>query len=241
MVTRWLSRIAAASAVVGAVTIAGVSVASADPPGNNGTVKINSQDVDSSDDISNAPHVPCDFQLEFFGFDEGQTATITFTIHPPSGNGDVLLSETRTVSTDPAGGGLNDVDEVFPYSGTSFGLDRFSAQPQQGFHVKVTIESAGVPGGKKHKVFWLQCAVTSPSPSATATASPSKPPPSSQPPSTSKPPSTTQAPSTSPAGNLPVTGLGIGGLIATGMSLVGAGTALLFLRRRRAVSEGTAE
>jgi LPXTG-motif cell wall-anchored protein len=214
MATRWLSRIAVASAVVGAVTIAGASVAWADPPGNNGTVKINSQDVNSNDDISNVPHVPCDFQVEFFGFDKGQTATITFTIHPPSGDGDVLLSETKTVSNDEAGGGLNDVDEVFKYSGTSFGLDRFSAQPQQGFHVKLTIESAGVPGGKKHKVFWLQCAPTSPS---------------------------TPPPSTPPAAKLPVTGVGVGGLIATGVALIGAGTALLFLRRRRAASESTAE
>jgi hypothetical protein len=214
--------------MVGAVTIVGASVGWADPPGNNGTVKINSQDVNSSNDISNSPHVPCDFQVEFFGFDEGQTATITFTIHPPSGNGDVLLSETKTISNDPAGGGLNDVDEVFKYSGTSFGLDRFNAQPQQGFHVKLTIESAGVPGGKKHKVFWLKCVPTSPSPSVTASPS--------QSPSTIKPP-----PSTSPAAGLPVTGLRLGSLIATGMSLIGAGAALLFLRRRRAASEGTAK
>jgi LPXTG-motif cell wall-anchored protein len=224
MATRWLTRFAVASTVVGAVTIAGASGAWADPPGNNGTVKINSQDVDSNDDISNQPHVPCDFQVEFFGFDEGQTATITFTIHPPSGDGDVLLSETQTVSDDPAGGGLNDVDAVFKYSGTTFGLDRFSAQPQQGFHVKLTIESAGVPGGKKHKVFWLQCAPTTPSPSPSTTPAPSS------------------APSTTPAaGALPVTGIGVGGLIATGLAMVGAGAALLYMRRRRAASEGMAE
>jgi hypothetical protein len=232
MATRWLSRVAATSAVVGAVTIAGASIAWADPPGNNGTVKINSQDVNSSEDISNNPHVPCDFQVEFFGFDTGQTATITFTIHPPSGDGDVLLSETQTVSNDEAGGGLNDVDEVFEYSGTSFGLDNFSAQPQQGHHVKLTIESAGVPGGKKHKVFWLQCVPTSPSPSPSTTP----------PPSTTPAQPTTQPPSTTPAAEaLPVTGLGLAGLIATGVALVGAGAALLFLRRRRAASEGTAE
>lgn len=236
MVTRWLTRVAVASAVVGAVTIVGVSVASADPPGNNGTVKINSQDVDSSDDISNNPHVPCDFQVEFFGFDKDQTATITFTIHPPSGDGDVLLSETKTVSDDGAGGGLNDVDEVFKYSGTTFGLNRFTAQPQQGYHVKLTVESAGLPGGKKHKVFWLKCAPASPSPSPSAVRSPSQSPAASQPPSSTHPASTSPA-----AGGLPVTGSALGGLITTGLALIGSGLALLFVRRRRTAREGTAE
>src|SRR5215471_3380885 len=120
MATHWLPRVAFVSVLLGAVAAVGTSIAWADPPGNNGTVKINAQDVDSSDDISNQPHVPCDFQVEFFGFDTDQMATITFTIHPPSGNGDTVLSETRTVSDDPAGGGLNDPDAVFKYSGTTF-------------------------------------------------------------------------------------------------------------------------
>lgn len=218
MTTRWLSRVAVGSAMVGAVTIAGASVAWADPPGNNGTVKINGQGVDSSNDISNVPHVPCDFQVEFFGFDQGQTATITFTIHPPSGSGNVLLSETRTVSNDAAGGGLNDVDEVFPYSGTTFGLENFTAHPQQGYHVKLTIESAGVPGGKKHKVFWLQCAPVTKPPS----------------PSPTPPPSITKPPAAAPGAGLPVTGPGVAGLITIGLALVGGGTALLLWRRRAA-------
>lgn len=66
MATRWLSCIAVASAMVGAVTIASAAGTWADPPGNNGTVKINAQD---GADIANDPHVPCDFQLAFFGFD----------------------------------------------------------------------------------------------------------------------------------------------------------------------------
>jgi LPXTG-motif cell wall-anchored protein len=221
MATRWLSRLAVASMVVGIVTVASQSAAWADPPGNNGTVKINSQDVD--DGISNEPHVPCDFQVEFFGFDEGQTATITFTIHPPSGQGDVLLSETQTVSDDPAAGGLNDVDEVFQYSGTSFGLDRFEAQPQQGFHVKLTVESEGVPGGKKHKVFWLQCVQPTPSPSVSPSESPTAP----------SATATTTAP-----GMLPVTGIGVGGMMGVGAAMIGIGAALVFLRRRRAAAEG---
>jgi LPXTG-motif cell wall-anchored protein len=230
MASRWLTGAAVASTVVAAAMITGASVAWADPPGNNGTVKINSQNVDSSEDISNEPHVPCDFQVEFFGFDAGQTATITFTIQPPSGKDVVLLSETETISNTPAGGGLNDVDEVFKFSGTSFGLDRFTAQPQQGFHVKLTIVSAGVPGGQKHKVFWLQCASTTPPPSSPPPTPSASPTPTTSPTASS----TTGGPSTSPpAGTLPVTGAGLTGLIAAGATLVSGGTALLFLRRRR--------
>ena len=44
------------------------------------------------------------------------------------------------------GGGLNDVDEVFPYSGTTFGLENFTAQPQQGYHVKLTVASGWSAG-----------------------------------------------------------------------------------------------
>jgi hypothetical protein len=154
MATRWLSRVAVASAMVGAATIAGASVAWADPPGNNGTVKIGEIDVDEGH--ANVPHVPCDFELRFYNFDENQTATITFTIHPPSGQDTILLEETQIVSDDPAGGG-QDLDAVFTYSGTAFGLERFTRQPNQGFHVKLDILSEGVPGGQKHKVFWLDC------------------------------------------------------------------------------------
>jgi hypothetical protein len=130
------------------------SPAAADPPGNNGTVKIGEIDVDEGN--ANDPHVACDFELRFYNFDEGQTATITFTIHPPSGQDTVLFSDTRVVSDDPAGGG-QDLDEIFTFSGTDFGLERFTRQPNQGYHVKLDIVSDGVPGGQKHKVFWLDC------------------------------------------------------------------------------------
>jgi LPXTG-motif cell wall-anchored protein len=263
MASRWLSRVGVASVMVGAGLMAGAPIAWSDPPGNNGTVKINAQDVD---DISNDPHVPCDFQVNFFGFDTDQIATMTFTIQPPSGTGDVVLfSETAVVSDDPAGGGLNDPDGVFPFSGTSFGLDRFTAQPQQGFHVKLTITSAGLPGnGVKHKVFWLECNQTpptssSPPPSSSSPppSSSSPPPPSSSPPppseSSSPPPSessspppttpmTTGGPPTSPpAQTLPTTGARVGAMIAAGAALVAGGMVLTVLRRRRDTADDSTE
>ncbi|HEY0697240.1 MAG TPA: hypothetical protein VGD43_05465, partial [Micromonospora sp.] len=145
------------------------AVAAADPPGNNGTVKIGELVLD--DGMANRPHVPCDFEVRFYNFDKDQTAQITFTIHPPSGDGTILLSEEKVISDDAAGGG-QDEDAVFAYSGTAFGLDRFKRQEEQGYHVKLTIGSDGVPGGKKHKVFWLDCAAPSPQPSGSATPTP---------------------------------------------------------------------
>jgi LPXTG-motif cell wall-anchored protein len=242
MASRWLSRVGVASVVVGAGLMIGAPVAWSDPPGNNGTVKINAQGVD---EISNDPHVPCDFQVQFFGFDNEQTATMTFTIQEPSGKDSAPLvpPTTAVVSHDKAGGGPNDPDEIFKFSGTSFGLDRFTAQPQQGFHIKLTITSAGIPGnGVKHKVFWLQCNVTPPTtttaPPTTTTAPPTT---TTAPPTTTTtaPSTTTTAPSTTTAapttapGTLPTTGARVGAMIAAGAALVAGGTALLVMRRRR--------
>jgi len=166
------------------------------------------------DGNANNPHVPCDFAVSFYGFDKDQEAKITFTIHPPSSSErTVLLSETETISDDEAGGG-QDEDAVFTYSGTDFGLDRFEHHEKQGYHVKLTIFSKGVPGGKKHKVFWLDCAA---------------------PKSDDKPSESAVAVSTSPVsdgGTLPLTGPQTAMIALLGAALLGAGT-LLVLRRRR--------
>ncbi|HEX5598134.1 MAG TPA: LPXTG cell wall anchor domain-containing protein [Micromonosporaceae bacterium] len=199
----------------------------ADPRGNNGTVKIGEVRVDGVDhrDHANHPHVPCDFELRFFNFDKDQTASITFTIHPPSGSGEVLLNEHQVVSDDPAGGG-QDLDAVFTYSGNDFGLGRFQQHPKQGYHVKLTIKSDGVPGGVKHKTFWLKCLSTTPG----------EPAPSDAPIPTESSTAPGEAPSTSPAsddGGLPVTGAAAGAIALGGLALVGGGAALLVMRRRR--------
>ena len=43
----------------------------ADPPGNNGTVKIDARPFD--DAPNNEPHVGCSFQVDFYGYDKGNT------------------------------------------------------------------------------------------------------------------------------------------------------------------------
>jgi MYXO-CTERM domain-containing protein len=128
-----------------------------DPPGNNGTVKIE-RDGPASLDKGNEPHVDgCIFWLEFYGFDQDQTAAITFTSQAPSTPaGKVLLAETTKISDTPAGGG-QDRDYVIAYNLTS-AVQGLKEHPKQGYHIKLSSDTQGQPGGAKHKVFWIKCA-----------------------------------------------------------------------------------
>ena len=196
--------------------------AAGDPPGANGTVKIDGVPLDSG--IANEPHVNCDFNVDFFNFDEGQRANIVFNVHSPTGKGPELLRRDNVVvSTDPAGGGKPDPDESFAFSASQLGLDAFDPHPQQGFHVKLTVELIGLPSAGKHKVFWIQ-----PCESASST-----------------PPSTpSSASASSPAGGggaggggLPVTGMAVGSSALLGGAMVAGGGVLLLVRRRRDIGE----
>jgi hypothetical protein len=126
--------------------------ASADPPGNNGTVKIGDGSIDNAND----PRVPCDFGLSFYNFDAGQTAMITFTISAPSGSGTVLSSSSQLVGA-ALTSGAHDRPTVAYFSGSDWDLGRFKRQPSQGYHVRLDVVSAGLAGGEKHKTFWLGC------------------------------------------------------------------------------------
>ena len=63
-------------------SLSGLAWAGSNPPGNNGTVKIDGTPFDDAPD--NQPHVGCIFQVDFYGYDEGNLfADITFEAHPP--------------------------------------------------------------------------------------------------------------------------------------------------------------
>ena len=130
----------------------------ADPPGNNGTVKVApAGENDGTPD--NNPHVGCTFQIEWYGFDEGSdiVSTVGFAMHSPTS--DVGLSGTSPeevfVGGDPATG-----------AGTETGLDgvqqytlAFDGEPhaQQGYHVKLTVHTPYSQGSDtKHKVYWVE-------------------------------------------------------------------------------------
>jgi len=129
-----------------------------DPAGNNGTVKITPHG--EMDGIpQNTPHVTCVFDIEWYGFDEGDdiVSTVTFAMQAPTS--DVVLSGTEPaqvfVGGDPAtGAGTEtgfDGEQVY-----TLGFDG-EPHPQQGYHVKLTINTPGSIGADvKHKVFWVE-------------------------------------------------------------------------------------
>jgi hypothetical protein len=142
----------AATAVV--LAAAGLASAGPNPPGNNGTVKID--DVPFDDAPDNEPHVGCTFQVDFYGYDQGDlNATVTFEAHPPTGPVQVLLTDTVFIGEDDNSGGGSeaglDASETY-----TLDLTGITPHPVQGFHVKVTINAEGSQGADvKHKVFWV--------------------------------------------------------------------------------------
>jgi hypothetical protein len=173
-VARLARRAGGAVALAGCLTLGGFMAPSAfaDPPGNNGTVKVDGVEFDTTP--GNEPHVDCVFQIDFFGYDAGGLgATVTFEGQAPTGQGIVLVDADPVVlEDDPAGGGT-DLDAEVEYDLTSLVSQLGDPHEQQGFHIKLTIHAEGSQGADtKHKVFWVTCA---PKPTPTETTAPPKP------------------------------------------------------------------
>jgi hypothetical protein len=104
----------------------------------------------------NEPHVGCSFQVDFYGYDEGDLdAVVTFTAHPPTGPAQVLLTDTVFIGEDDNRGGGSEagLDASEAYA-LAFGS--IAPHPNQGFHVKLTVNAEGSQGADvKHKVFWV--------------------------------------------------------------------------------------
>lgn len=150
--------IAQSTTLILAVVLASTSVAAA-PKGNSGTVKIDG--IAFEEHHANEPHPSCDFRVTFWGYGEGRDATVTFALQSPTkattGSGSISYGPID-VGTDPAGGG-NDPDGSIEADLASFLEDSgATAHPQQGFHVKLTVNATGSQGADvKHKVFWVEC------------------------------------------------------------------------------------
>ena len=99
--------LAIAMGLLVAASLAGLASAAPNPPGNNGTIKID--DTPFDDAPNNEPHVGCVFQVDFYGYDEGDLdATVTFEAHPPTlraGEDQVLLTDTVFIGEDDNSGG----------------------------------------------------------------------------------------------------------------------------------------
>jgi LPXTG-motif cell wall-anchored protein len=149
-----------------------------DPLGNNGTVKVD--DVPFDDHPDNEPHVGCTFQIDFYGYDEGDlSATVLFEAIPPTvddwPDGTDLLTDELDIGEDAAGGGT-DLDASETYDLTD-ALAAIEPHPVQGWHVKLTVNAEGSQGADvKHKVFWVQgCEVPGTTPTTSSTTTTTKP------------------------------------------------------------------
>jgi len=149
-------RLAALFAItsLAALALPATSALAVDPAGNNGTIKVDGIAFDDHPD--NEPHVGCVFQLDFYGYDQGDYyAAMRFIVIPPTGD-NVTIRKGRTfIGEDPAGGGTDlDGSKTFDLSS---GLQAFMAHPQQGYHIKVVVNAPGSIGDdRKSKVFWVE-------------------------------------------------------------------------------------
>jgi hypothetical protein len=130
-------------------------VAAKNPPGNNGTVKIDGVEWDIHPD--NEPHVGCVFEVDFYGFDEGVgNAEVIFEAHPPTGHGTLDVKSVGIGQDDNSGGGSElgwDAKVEVDLTGA---LSAYPIHAQQGYHVKMTVHAPGSQGADtKHKVFWV--------------------------------------------------------------------------------------
>lgn len=167
-VRRGVSIAAFTAGIVGVITLGAAAVinpVTAAPKGNNGTVKIaNVGDVDGIPD--NNPHVGCTFTIEWYNFDVGnQNASVSFTMQSPT-TGAVAVGGGDTTPTIPGGPGL---DKTVAYTLTPD--PGIVPQPNQGYHVKVTVTTPNSKGNDtKSKTFWFAgCSVPTTEPTEETT------------------------------------------------------------------------
>lgn len=181
--------ISAVTGVVLALVFGGAGApAASNPPGNNGTVKIDGVVFDQHP--NNEPHVGCTFQVDFYGFDEGDLfADVEFAVWPPTGGMFTILEDTVFIGEDDNSGGSSeaglDAEQTYDLAAA---LAPFEPHPQQGWHVKLTVHADGSQGADtKFKVFWVTGCEEPPPTTTTSTTTTS----TTSTTSTTEPPSTT--------------------------------------------------
>ena len=161
-------------AALGALVIGTAAPAGADanPPGNNGTVKVDGVVFDDHPD--NEPHPGCSFQIDFYGFDGGEHfADVTFEAIDPTGQVEPLRTDTVAIGEDDNSGGGSeaglDASETYDLTDS---LAAITPHPQQGWHVKLTVHADGSQGADtKHKVFWVSACDSEEPPTSSTTSS----------------------------------------------------------------------
>ncbi len=136
------------------------------PNGSNGTIKIDGSAFDGHP--NNEPHIAgCGFQVDFYGFDEDDTADLTFYQWPGTGDKTVIQTVSGIdIGGDGAGGGVDiDAEKNVLLAG-----DLGKAHPRHGFHIRA--EATITSGDRiytKTKVFWMTGNCDSPYSSSTGT------------------------------------------------------------------------
>src|SRR5205823_11367678 len=138
----------------------------ADPtPGGALTGSVKVDDVDLDDLPANMPHLACQLRVSVQHPNDGPLE-LTFEAQPPTtrDSGSQVLFDTVV----PAGA---DSSEVVDLTSALAGI---TAQPEQGFHVKLTVAPVGASDQPaKHKVFWIQaCPAPAAAPQVSGSASP---------------------------------------------------------------------
>jgi LPXTG-motif cell wall-anchored protein len=139
--------------------------------------------------------VGCVFQVDFYGFDQGDLqATVTFEAIPPTGDAVLVEDDEVDIGEDEAGGGV-DLDASRTYDLTE-ALAGIEPHPMQGWHVRLTVHAEGSIGADtKFKTFWVTgCespTTTTTTPGSTTTTTPGSTTTSTAPTSTTAPGSTT--------------------------------------------------
>lgn len=141
---------------IGYLLVATTSIASAaDPGGNNGTVKVEGVEVDKQAN-ANEPLVGCDFSVEWYGFDANAVSTVTFETQAPTGKRVLLNDVVQLDGDDSSGGGSPEGWDGSASYRLPFDPSVDSLQPNQGYHVSLTIDTTGAQGSDvKHKTFWV--------------------------------------------------------------------------------------
>lgn len=127
-----------------------LTVASADPGGNNGDVKIHDTTTAVADH-RNEPHV-CSFYIDGFNFDGGSSGTWRIERWAPTGSG---VQTGGTWGPADSKGNWHSITMTLPDG-----------------HYKLFFEQTGAPGGEKQKVFWVECTASAPASNATPTPTP---------------------------------------------------------------------
>ena len=128
--------------------------ASADPnaPGNNGTVKIHDA-ATAVEDMRNEPHV-CPFYVDGFNFDDSSTG------------------EWWIVSWSPTGDGTEVKREAWTADGQGDWHSGIETLPDGHYKLYAKQLNEAAPGGNKQKVFWVECATPTPTPTPVVTPTP---------------------------------------------------------------------